>query len=84
MRRRLREVRLQDGEPTKAMLGDALLKKCISIDLEIDPKTNRIQSFAGLRKAPEGSYVFKQGNVFDALNGLDRLADTAELVVPTL
>ena len=41
---------MQDGEPTKAMLGDALLKKCISIDLEIDPKTkerlNKVFGFA--------------------------------------
>ncbi len=69
-----------DGNP-KALGADALLKRCISVDLEIDPKTNRIQSFAGVRQNAEKSYVFTRGNLFEALDGLDRFSDDVEFVV---
>ncbi len=72
---------MDDGVHPKAARADALLEKCVSIDLEIDPKTNRIQSFAGVRQSAEESCVFKRGDLAEALNRLDRFSDGAEFVV---
>ncbi|WP_170391075.1 RecQ family ATP-dependent DNA helicase [Ruegeria arenilitoris] len=72
---------MEDGVHPKAARSEELLNKCVSIDLEIDPKTNRIQSFAGVRQKPVESYVFKRGNLLEALDGLDRFSDAAEFVV---
>lgn len=74
-------MNLEDGVYPKAARSEELLNKCVSIDLEIDPKTNRIQSFAGVRQKPIESYVFKRGNLLEALDGLDRFSDAAEFVV---
>ncbi|MFD0981157.1 RecQ family ATP-dependent DNA helicase [Tropicimonas aquimaris] len=53
----------------------------MSIDLEIDPKSNRIQSFAGVRRGFEQALVFRRGNLGVAFEGLDRFSDTADYVV---
>ena len=74
-------MNLEDGVYPKAARSEELLNKCVSIDLEIDPKTNRIQSFAGVRQKPIESYVFKRGNLLEALDGLDLFSDAAEFVV---
>jgi ATP-dependent DNA helicase RecQ len=72
---------LENGGQLKAVLMQEIVKKCVSIDLEIDPKTNRIYSFAGVRQDPIGSYVYKHGDLIEALGELDRFSDTAEFVV---
>lgn len=74
-------MNLENGVHPKAARSEELLNKCVSIDLEIDPKTNRIQSFAGVRQKPVESCVFKRGNLLEALDGLDRFSDAAEFVV---
>ncbi|WP_292294616.1 hypothetical protein [Marivita sp.] len=72
---------MEDGVHPRAARADTLLKRCVSIDLEIDPKTNRLQSFAGVRQGVEGSFVFKRGNLVEALDGLDRFSDPAEFAL---
>jgi len=72
---------LEDGGHPRAARADALLERCVSIDLEIDPGTNRIQSFAGVRHDAERSFVFKRGPLGDALDGLDRFSAAAEFVL---
>ena len=72
---------MEDGVHPKAARSEELLNKCVSIDLEIDPKTNRIQSFAGVRHKPVESCVFKRGNLLEALERLDRFSDASEFVV---
>jgi ATP-dependent DNA helicase RecQ len=66
--------------PNNRALGSTSVQ-CVSIDLEIDPKTNRILSFAGVRQKPVDSCAFKQGNLLKAFNGLDRFSDAAEFIV---
>lgn len=72
---------MEDGVHPKAARSEELLNKCVSIDLEIDPKTNRIQSFAGVRHKPVESCVFKRGNLLEAIERLDRFSDASEFVV---
>ncbi len=72
---------MEDGVHPKSANADALLKRCVSIDLEIDPKTNRLQSFAGVRYGVEKSCVFKRGSLADALDDLDRFSDAPEFLL---
>ncbi len=72
---------MEDGVHPKAASADALLKRCVSIDLEIDPKTNRLQSFAGVRHGVEKSCVFERGNLSEALVALDHFSNVAEFVL---
>lgn len=53
----------------------------MSIDLEIDPKTNRIQSFAGVRHGADEAVEFKRGNLDDALSRLDDFAQPTDFLL---
>jgi ATP-dependent DNA helicase RecQ len=53
----------------------------VSIDLEVDPKSNRILSFAGVRYRTEKPLVYKRGQLAEALEGLDRFCDAAEFIL---
>ena len=72
---------MEDGVHPQAARADPLLKRCVSIDLEIDPRTNRIQSLAGVRLGADPPFVFRRGDLSDALAGLDRFSDPAEFVL---
>ena len=61
--------------------SDALLARCVSIDLEIDPKTNRLQSFAAVRPSVENTFVYQHGKLADALKGLDQFAEGADFLI---
>ena len=53
----------------------------MSIDLEVDPKTNRIQRFAGVRNGLDRTFVYRRGDLAQALHSLDQFAETAEFVL---
>jgi len=58
-----------------------LIGKCISIDLEVDPKTNRILQFAAVHAGANRSYVYRRGDLVEALGRLDDLAADADFLV---
>ena len=60
---------------------EAFLSRCVSIDLEVDPKTNRIQSFAAVRPGLHEPFVYRRGKLGDALNALDGFAEGAEFLL---
>ncbi|AZQ67949.1 RecQ family ATP-dependent DNA helicase [Silicimonas algicola] len=72
---------MADGVHPQAARAEALLQRCVSIDLEIDPKTNRLQTFAGVRFGHDESFVFRRGNAPEALNSLDRYTEACEFVL---
>ena len=61
----------------------AELARCISVDLEVSPKTEHIHSFAGVRPDTGESFVFPSSGVGfqGALAELDALAKGADIVV---
>ncbi len=72
---------MEDGVLPKASSSDALTKRCVSIDLEVDPKTNKILSFAGVRNGFDRAFVYRRGDLAEALQSLDQFAETAEFVL---
>ena len=54
---------------------------CLSLDLEVDTRDNRIRAFAGLRPDLGQSEVFSGGNLATALARLDALAEDASHVL---
>ena len=72
---------MEDGLHPEAAHASALLNRCVSIDLEIDPKTNHIQSFAGVRHGTEEAVEFKRGNLIEALSRLDNFAQKADFLL---
>lgn len=72
---------MEDGGFPEVSSSDALINRCVSIDLEVDPKTNRIQSFAGVRNGFDRSSVYSRGDLLEALKSLDQFAETAEFVL---
>jgi len=59
------------------------LSRCVSVDLEVSPKTGRIHSFAGVRFDTGESFAYpSRGRRFhQALADLDALADGSDFVV---
>lgn len=55
---------MEDGVLPKASSSDALTKRCVSIDLEVDPKTNKILSFAGVRNGFDRAFVYPNYTCF--------------------
>lgn len=72
---------MEDGVHPIASRADTLLERCVSIDLEIYPKTNRLQSFAGVRHGVEDSCVYMQGSLDSALQSLDQFSDPADFLL---
>ncbi len=56
-------------------------RSCLSLDLEVGRKDNRIHAFAGLRSDTGERVVFRGGSLAGALIRLDRLADGASAVL---
>ena len=61
--------------------SDALLSRCVSIDLEVDPNTNQIKSFAAVHSNVNESLVYRRGSLAKALSALDEFAENAEFVI---
>ena len=59
------------------------LSRCVSVDLEVSKKDERIHSFAGVRPDTDESFVYSSGGrrFHQALAELDALADGADFVV---
>lgn len=54
---------------------------CISIDLEVGVKDERIHAFAGVRGDNDAAYAHKQGDVLLALSELDEFAKSSSFVL---
>ena len=63
------------------METEALLSKCVSVDLEVDSNTGRIRSFAAIRPGAADPYVYSGGSLARALSALDDYAAGAELAL---
>jgi ATP-dependent DNA helicase RecQ len=72
---------LEDGVHPQAVNADALLDRCVSIDLEVDPVTNRLHKFAGVRTGSDASSTFEGGNLGAGLENLDRFSGPADFVL---
>ena len=59
----------------------ALLSKCVSVDLEVDPNAGRIQSFAAVRSATTDTCTYSKGDFAAALRALDEYAAATEFVL---
>ena len=71
-----------DGTHARDTAGTvALLSRCVSIDLEVDPNTDRIRSFAAIRPGVPRSFVHRRGNFKAALYALDNYAEDAEFAL---
>ena len=60
---------------------EALLSKCVSVDLEVDPNTGLIQSFAAIRSATTDTCHYRSGSLPNALRALEEYAAGAEFVL---
>ena len=60
-----------------------LLKRCLSLDLEVGTRDRRIRAFAGLRTDTGGSLIFPTdgGGLANALFKLDHLSDGADFLL---
>ena len=72
---------LEDGNPPEAVRTEAFLSRCVSIDLEVDPNTNKIKSFAAVRSGSQKPFVFQGGNLGAGLSELDNFAEGAEFLL---
>lgn len=60
---------------------ETLLSKCVSVDLEVDPNSGRIRSFAAIRSATADPCTYDKGNLEAALCTLDEYAASTEFVL---
>ena len=58
-----------------------VISRCLSIDLEVDPRKAQIFSFAAVRHIDDKKVVFKNGNGEAALDKLENLASEAEFLL---
>ena len=63
------------------METETLLSKCVSVDLEDDPNSGRIQSFAAIRSATADTCIYCKGDLAAALGALDEYAAGTEFVL---
>ena len=63
------------------MKPDAPLSRCVSVDLEVEPNSGRILSFAVIRPATTDICDYRKGDLAAALRGLDEYAAGAEFVL---
>jgi ATP-dependent DNA helicase RecQ len=73
---------VEDGIKLTDSVAEALIGRCVSLDLEMHPATNRILSFAAVRGAPDGAVcAFRGGALPEALARLDRFVDDAAFLL---
>ena len=71
-----------DGKDLLETVGaDALLSRCVSIDLEIDPNSGRIRAFAACRSGTAETCKYSGGDLAIALRTLDEYVAGAEFVL---
>lgn len=58
-----------------------LFSRCVSVDLEIDPRTAKIFAFAAVHSEGEGTIVFRQGRLEEALDRLEVFAGDADFPI---
>ena len=75
--------KLKTGEDMQKPRGKAGIFKlsCLSLDLEVGKKNNRIHAFAAVRPDTERSLAFCDGNLRAQLAKLDDLADGASFLL---
>ena len=73
--------KLENGGLPEASNSEALVNRCVSIDLEVDPKTNRVQAFAGVRNGSDRSFVHSRGNLSEGLEALDKYTEPADFLL---
>ena len=74
-------MRVDDGLKLDVTQRAAFVRRCLSVDLEVDPATGRLFAFAAVRPDRDAAFVFKRGRLDDALIGLDRFATDAEFLL---
>ncbi|XYJ08768.1 RecQ family ATP-dependent DNA helicase [Telluria sp. B2] len=72
-----RETAAADGAGQRPPLAP----RCISVDLEVGVRDEKIHALAGVRGDTGGAYVFRQGNLLQALAGLDEFASGSSFVL---
>jgi ATP-dependent DNA helicase RecQ len=72
---------MDDGLEIDVSQRATFVRRCLSLDLEVDPVTSRLFAFAAVRPDDDQSFVFKRGRLDDALVGLDRFARNAEFLL---
>ena len=72
---------MDDGLKLDVTQRAAFVRRCLSVDLEVDPATGRLFAFAAVRPDRDAAFVFKRGRLDDALIGLDRFATDAEFLL---
>jgi ATP-dependent DNA helicase RecQ len=72
---------VDDGLKLEVSQRAAFVRRCLSVDLEVDPRTGRLFSFAAVRSDGDPAFVFKRDRLDDALIGLDRFAADAEFLL---
>ena len=65
----------------KPVEADAPLSRCVSIDLETEPNSGRILSFAAIRQVTTDTCDYRKGDLAAALRRLDEYAAGVEFVL---
>ncbi len=58
-----------------------LVSRCVSVDLEVDPQTGRIRSFAAVRSDGGAVCTYRGGNLAKALHALDGYSAGSDFVL---
>ena len=58
-----------------------LVSRCVSVDLEVDPNTGRIRSFAAIRSVTSATCVYRGGNLAKDLLALDEYSTGTDFVL---
>ena len=61
--------------PVQPSMQTVVAPRCLSIDLEVGIKDERIHQFAAVRGDTDAAYVYRSGDLQAALQQLDRLAE---------
>ncbi|TXG00175.1 RecQ family ATP-dependent DNA helicase [Massilia arenae] len=69
------------GGAARAVVPHAVAPRCVSIDLEVGIRDQKIHAFAGVRGDTDAAYVFQRGELLPALGELDQFAREAAFVL---
>jgi ATP-dependent DNA helicase RecQ len=72
---------MDDGLEIDVSQRATFVRRCLSLDLEVDPATGRLFAFAAVRPDDDQSFVFKRGRLDEALVGLDQFARDADFLL---
>ncbi len=71
---------IQEGVGSTVEVED-LVSRCVSVDLEVDPNSGRILSFAAVRSDESATCTYRGGNLAKALLALDAYSSGADFVL---